>query len=114
MTKKKKYRVNPIPVYEKTKSATASRKRPTLKQTFSFPDHWLPMLIIFIVAIGLYFQVTKFDYVLDDTAMITSNKLTQQGIKGIGDIFSHESFYGYFGKQETLVEGDRYRPLSIA
>ncbi len=54
------------------------------------------------------------DYVLDDKIVITNNQFTQQGFSGIADIFAHESFRGYFGEQKNLIEGDRYRPLSIA
>src|SRR5206468_8067635 len=56
----------------------------------------------------------KFDYVLDDSILIVNNKFTQKGIAGIGDIFRYESFKGYFGDQKEMVEGGRYRPLSIA
>jgi hypothetical protein len=45
--------------------------------------------------------------------VITENKFTQQGIKGIGDIFKYERFRGYFGKQSGKLTGERYRPLSI-
>jgi hypothetical protein len=34
-------------------------------------------------------------------------------VAGIWDILSTESFSGYFGGQQDLVAGSRYRPLSI-
>jgi hypothetical protein len=52
--------------------------------------------------------------VLDDNILIVNNKFTQQGFHGIRDIFAHESFTGYFGEQQEMVAGGRYRPLSIA
>ena len=81
---------------------------------FHFAAHRLPVLIILLFAFALYCQSISYDYVLDDKMVITQNQFTQQGIKGIGDIFKYESFRGYFGEQTTLLEGDRYRPLSIA
>jgi hypothetical protein len=56
----------------------------------------------------------SFNYVLDDTILVENNKFTSKGIAGIPEIFSTESFQGYFGDQKEMVEGGRYRPLSIA
>src|SRR5690606_7662622 len=55
-----------------------------------------------------------FDFVLDDQIVIVDNDYTKKGFAGIRDIFSHDSFSRYFGGQRDLVEGSRYRPLSIA
>jgi protein O-mannosyl-transferase len=74
----------------------------------------LPIFVITLLTIVLYIQTIGFDYVLDDTMVIVKNQFTQRGINGIGDIFKYESFRGYFGEQKKLLEGDRYRPLSIA
>jgi hypothetical protein len=52
--------------------------------------------------------------VLDDQIVITSNSFTQKGFGGIWEIFTTESFTGFFGEQKDLVQGARYRPLSIA
>jgi protein O-mannosyl-transferase len=74
----------------------------------------LPIFVITLLTIVLYIQTIGFDYILDDTMVIVKNQFTQRGINGIGDIFKYESFRGYFGEQKKLLEGDRYRPLSIA
>ncbi|TMI79572.1 MAG: hypothetical protein E6H10_15165, partial [Bacteroidetes bacterium] len=79
-----------------------------------FQDHWRQLSVISILAFGLYVESVRFNYVLDDSILIVENKFTQKGIKGIGDIFRYESFRGYFGEQKDLVEGGRYRPLTIA
>jgi protein O-mannosyl-transferase len=71
---------------------------------------WSLSLLIF----GLYASSLWGGYVLDDKIVITNNQFTQQGFAGIADIFSYESFRGYFGEQKNLIEGDRYRPFSIA
>lgn len=75
---------------------------------------WLPALVLFLVSTALYFQTTGFDYVLDDEIVITKNNYVKKGFSGLYDIFTTESFEGYFGKQMNLVVGARYRPLSIA
>ena len=79
-----------------------------------FRENWRQLSVISLLAFGLYIQSVNFDYVLDDSILIVSNKFTKQGINGIDDIFKYESFKGAFGDQNEMVEGGRYRPLSIA
>ena len=79
-----------------------------------FIDHWKQLVVLIILAIGLYGQTFSFKYVLDDRLVIENNKFTQKGISGIPEIFANESFKGSLGEQKELVEGGRYRPLSIA
>ena len=94
------------------KTQPSSRKRPSTKNFFS--ENWRQLSIISLLALVLYVESVSFSYVLDDSILIAENKFTQKGIKGVGDIFSYESFKGYFGDQKEMVEGGRYRPLSIA
>ena len=79
-----------------------------------FKENALALALLSVLAIGLYISTVGFDYALDDEMVITGNKFTQRGFDGMGDIFKYESFRGYFGEQKNLIEGDRYRPLSIA
>jgi len=76
-------------------------------------QNWWKVLIIFILPFVLYYQSTSFGYVLDDQIVITDNSFTKKGFSGIGDLLSNESMTGYFGEQKDLVEGNRYRPLSL-
>ncbi len=76
--------------------------------------HILPLCVLCAVALGLYLPSVKYEYVLDDKMVITENVFTQRGTSGIGDIFGYESFRGYFGEKKNYLEGDRYRPFSIA
>ncbi|MEE9373816.1 MAG: hypothetical protein V3V00_12255 [Saprospiraceae bacterium] len=73
--------------------------------------------VLFIVAtiiIGIiYGQTYSFDYVLDDKIVFTENSYVQKGISGIADLLTSESFEGYFGSQQNLLPGARYRPLSL-
>lgn len=114
MSKKKKYKIKPATASGAEAPQATTAKKTTSKKIFFFREHRLPLLIIFVMAIGLYFQSVNFDYTLDDKMVITGNKFTQRGIDGIGDIFRYESFRGYFGEKKDILEGDRYRPLSIA
>ena len=112
MAKKKQDKAKNIPPqYKEQKPLIQAVEQP---QSAFFKENWLPIAIIAFFSIALYIQTITFDYALDDTMVIVKNKFTQRGFKGIGDIFKYESFRGYFGEQKQLLEGDRYRPLSIA
>ncbi len=69
-------------------------------------------LFLFLAATILYLPTITFDYVLDDGLVIQENKFTQQGLKGVKDIFTHDSFVGYFGEDVKYVAGGRYRPFT--
>jgi protein O-mannosyl-transferase len=102
-----------------TNSAYTNKVEAPFQPSFQWiSDTWsknkIGILICMVLAVILYAKSVNFDYVLDDKIVITDNKFTQKGISGIKDIFSYESFRGYFGEQKTLLEGDRYRPFSIA
>lgn len=76
-------------------------------------QHIIAYAIIFLFAFVLYGQSLSYDYALDDTIVITSNEFTKDGVQGVGDILSYDTFTGFFGKQKLLVAGGRYRPLSL-
>lgn len=76
-------------------------------------DNWWKALIIFLLPFALYYQSTNFGFVLDDQIVFSENKFTKKGFSGIGDLLTTESMTGYFGEQKDLVEGNRYRPLSL-
>ena len=99
---------------QKTAVSKPSKTVMTSCKTSFFKENVLVLVILSVLAFGLYASTVGFDYALDDTMVITGNKFTQRGFDGIADIFQYESFRGYFGEQKNLLEGDRYRPLSIA
>ncbi len=79
------------------------------------PRRSLIALFFFLLAIPLYGNTLGNRYALDDGLFITNNAYTKSGIRGIPNIFSHDSFQGYFGdEKKNLISGGRYRPLSIA
>lgn len=51
---------------------------------------------------------------MDDQLVIWDNIYVQKGLTGIPDIFAHDSFMGYYQTDNFLLEGGRYRPLSLA
>lgn len=65
------------------------------------------------IVVIIYSQTYSFDYVLDDKIVFTENSFVQKGWNGIGEILFTESFSGYFGGQQDILPGARYRPLSI-
>ncbi len=75
---------------------------------------FLPHLLIFLAAFLLYGNTLTNDYALDDLIVIKENTFTKKGLSGIREIFSYDSFTGFFGTEKKLVAGGRYRPLSIA
>lgn len=77
-----------------------------------FKDVKIQYLALFLFAFALYGNTLQHDYALDDYIVITGNSFTKQGIKGIGDIFTHDAFVGAYGEALEL-SGGRYRPLSI-
>jgi hypothetical protein len=112
-SKKSKYRKQKI----NKPSKTLAKKASPPKQ-LPYPDfgkqEWINGSFFIVLAFLLYYATLSFGYILDDTIVILDNTFTKQGFAGIVDIFSTESFAGYFGEQKDLVQGARYRPLSIA
>ena len=100
-----------------TKKAVASKRKTVSHQLVFLSNfwkkNWIPALVLFIIGIGLYLQTINYDFVLDDKIVITDNSYTKKGFAGIKEILTTESFQGYFGTQRNLLEGGRYRPLSI-
>lgn len=92
-----------------TKPAT---KRITAWWTHAGKMRW----ILFGAAFLLYANSLRNGFVLDDSLVIVNNQFTKAGISGIADIFSHDTFKGYYGDnfEEIKVTGGRYRPLSVA
>jgi len=105
-----------------SKPATQARAQaapPQLTNTFlpGFWRHnWLAALLLLALAFGLYAVSIGFGYVLDDELVIHKNAYVMKGFAGLREIFGADSFMGYFQKKEQLflLEGGRYRPLSLA
>ncbi len=70
-------------------------------------------IIIFVFGCLLYANTLGYDHAVDDAIVITDNMHTQQGVAGIGGILGKDTFHGFFRDDKKLVEGGRYRPLSL-
>lgn len=111
---KKTAAAKPASAVRSTDAASSSRIQ-MLEPGF-WQRHWPAVLLLMAAAFALYGASIKYGYILDDEMVIQKNAYVQRGIKGIFDIFAHDSFMGYFQKKESLLllEGGRYRPLSLA
>lgn len=69
-------------------------------------------LLIGFLCFLLYGNTLTHDYALDDFVVITQNRYTQEGLKGIWDILSKDTFAGHYGDKKQ-ISGGRYRPLSV-
>ncbi|MEO6760173.1 MAG: glycosyltransferase family 39 protein, partial [Saprospiraceae bacterium] len=79
-----------------------------------WPANWLPVVALLGLAGILYALSVHFGYILDDEIVIAKNEYVQSGWSGIRKIFASDSFLGYFKEPKFLLEGGRYRPLSLA
>ncbi len=73
----------------------------------------LALLVIIGLSFLLYSKSLNFGYVLDDKLVYTENDFVTAGNGGLKNILLKESFTGYFGEEKNLVQGSRYRPLSL-
>lgn len=73
------------------------------------------MVILSLIAIVFYANTLTNQYALDDGLVITDNPYTQQGIDGIDDILTRDTYQWYYDEKGSAGElsGGRYRPLSI-
>jgi len=88
------------------------------------PVFWAETVII-ILGVSLYANTLYHDYALDDAIVVVQNQFTNKGVDGLKDIFSYDTFTGFWmtsypGKtadqiqeEKKLVAGGRYRPLSL-
>lgn len=76
---------------------------------------WLAGLL-FAFSFLLYANTLGHDFALDDAIVITDNFIVQKGISGWAELFSYDTFYGFFKDESKaqLVSGGRYRPFSLA
>lgn len=114
-----KHKSKPAPTKKTSSEAPAKGKSgpAPLTQTFRpgfWGGHWIPALLLMALAYALYYIGLNYGYVLDDELVIWKNEYVQKGFDGLRKIFTTDSFMGYFKEQKFLVEGGRYRPLSLA
>ena len=104
----------------KTAVQSKDTKQKAAPKKSSYKHEPLPLKITGIIAVTfillsfvLYGASMKYGFVLDDKIVLSENNYTKKGLAGIGDLFSTDSFQGYFGEQKEILQGGRYRPLSL-
>lgn len=102
------------PTVKQTKAATAVAPLTNTFQGNFWRNNWMPALILMVLAFALYAIGLNYGYVLDDEMVFWKNDFVLKGFGGIQKIFASDSFMGYFKEQKFLLEGGRYRPLSLA
>ena len=100
---------------EQTKIEPAKKKvqKTEIYKQLDFKSNLIFAIIFIALAFALYAQCLHYGYVLDDKIVLSGNTFTKKGFAGIAELFSTDSFQGYFGEQKDLVQGGRYRPLSL-
>ena len=83
------------------------KKQETVKK--SFPLQAKLAILLGIIAVIVYANTLKNDYVLDDFTVIKNNSIITKGISAIPKIFATPYRRGWF-----ITNNDLYRPLSLA
>ena len=82
-----------------------------VKDPFATVPGWMRGAWFFVLlAIGIHGNTVWNRFALDDGLVLNENGYVLQGIAGIPDILTHDSFHGAVGRSAYL-SGGRYRPL---
>ena len=86
-----------------------------LTKSWLYNAFWQKVILV-LLSFVLYANTIGHDYTQDDAIVIYQNMYTTDGISGIPGIFSNDTFFGFFKDKSkaNLVEGGRYRPLTLA
>jgi cytochrome c-type biogenesis protein CcmH/NrfG len=101
--------------YKAAKAIVGKEANTTAAPPFYRQLRWQCLLLL-LFAVALYANTLGHDFSLDDAIVITDNSIVQRGVSGFAELFSHDSFYGFFNddSKASLVAGGRYRPLTLA
>ncbi len=83
-----------------------------MKKKIDFSSFQFQSIFFLLLCFVFYGNTLLNQFCLDDGLVWTDNKFVQEGIKGVPDIFLHDSFYGAIGNNYNLG-GGRWRPLSL-
>ncbi len=114
MAKKKKNKKGKE-IVEQNPAPQSKKPQSNLRQyvPLTYGVKGLALAILIGLSMLLYFKSLDFGYVLDDKLVYTENDFVTAGSGGLKKILLTESFTGYFGEEKNLVQGSRYRPLSL-
>jgi tetratricopeptide (TPR) repeat protein len=73
------------------------------------------VFFLFLLSIVQYINTLGHQMAFDDDQVIRKNDFVHYGVKSIPDILTHDSHYWFYKNSgmENILEGGRYRPLSI-
>ncbi|MFY7998578.1 MAG: hypothetical protein ACOVSW_08255 [Candidatus Kapaibacteriota bacterium] len=86
------------------------------KRSKSLPFYQNPRfhaLFVALVALVMYGQTLRFDFVMDDKMVITDHKTVQQGFAGIPTLVTQDSFAGFDENYDRAGQRKTYRPVSF-
>jgi len=77
-------------------------------------EKWKPYFLFTILVFALYGNTLGHSYTGDDAVYITSNKFTQQGIKGIPDLCRYDMNYGLLLSKDAGLTVDKFNEMMNA
>jgi protein O-mannosyl-transferase len=100
------------PIVNKNEVAATIPVEYPIAEPFLKANLW-KVILFCLLGFAIYYKTASYGYVLDDTIVVAENNFVKKGFSGIGDILTTETMTGYFEEQKNLVQGNRYRPLSL-
>ena len=95
-----------------SKAEVTNTKEPALER-LSLKTGLILLFSFIALSFVLYQACISYGFVLDDKIVLSENNFVKKGLAGIPELFSTDSFQGYFGEQKDILQGGRYRPLSL-
>lgn len=95
------------------KPVTTSMTVEMYEFSFSTIQNRIMLGIIFVFSLLLYLNTFNHNYALDDKLAFYNNQFVLKGVSGIPEILKSDFFTGFHGTETNIVEGGRYRPLSL-
>lgn len=83
---------------------------PHIEEAFSTKKKLLIGLAMAILAVAVYFPSYNYDFVYDDDAVVKDNKYVQQGLSGLGKIWTTTYFMGY----DENMNARAFRPIPLS
>lgn len=97
----------------KQEKVATPRKIETHEFYFSTSQNRFMLVVVFAFSLLLYSNTFNHNYALDDKVALYSNQFVLKGVSGIPEILKSDFFTGFHGTETNIVEGGRYRPLSL-
>jgi tetratricopeptide (TPR) repeat protein len=70
-------------------------------------------LALVVLAFVVYGRTISYGFINDDRMVITQNTIVKQGLKGIPELLTKDSFYGFDAELRRTGQRKTYRPLSF-